>query len=126
MPWHAGSQELLQAREGHGLTNNQNAFLKRQRDTIVNYEVRANICDSVFGVIEFILIFLGSTLIYSYLVLLDSEVMSKIKLIVTMLILTRILLVMLASFAIYKGLKSELKKILITLGKDPNQVKTVP
>ena len=88
--------------------------------------MRANICDSVFGVIEFILIFLGSTLIYSYLVLLDSEVMSKIKLIVTMLILTRILLVMLASFAIYKGLKSELKKILITLGKDPNQVKTVP
>ena len=88
--------------------------------------MRANICDSVFSVIEFILIFLGSTLIYSYLVLLDSEVMSKIKLIVTMLILTRILLVMLASFAIHQGLRSELKKILITLGKDPNQVKTVP
>ena len=88
--------------------------------------MRANICDSVFSVIEFILIFFGSTLIYSYLVLLDSEVMSKIKLIVTMLILTRILLVMLASFAIHQGLRSELKKILITLGKDPNQVKTVP
>ena len=88
--------------------------------------MRANICDSVFGVIEFILIFLGSTLIYSYLVLLDSEVMSKIKLIVTMLILMRILFVMLASLAIYQGLKSELKKILITLGKDPTQVKTVP
>ena len=88
--------------------------------------MRANICDSVFSVIEFILIFFGSTLIYSYLVLLDSEVMSKIKLIVTMLILTRILLVTLASFAIHQGLRSELKKILITLGKDPNQVKTVP
>ena len=72
------------------------------------------------------LIFLGSTLIYSYLVLLDSDVLSKIKLIVTMLILARILLVLLASFAIHQGLRSELKKILITLGKDPNQVKTVP
>ena len=71
---------------------------------------------NAFDIFEYVMLFSTSVLVYSYLVILESETLANIKLIVALLILIRLFLVTMGSWAVYVGLRRELDRILAVLG----------
>ena len=92
---------------------------------VVDFSNRYDLCGKVFNCIEFSLSLLNSTLIWGYLAIFDFDISPNLRVTIIALILLKVLLCILASLAIYLGLRNELAKILKFLGIEMRKVKTV-
>ena len=82
-------------------------------------------CSKVTTVIDFSLSMLNSSIVWGYLAIFDFGLSPNLQFAIILLILIRVLLCVLASLAVYAGMKEELKKTLVHLGADIRMAKTV-
>ena len=92
---------------------------------VVDYNIRYETCGKVIAVIDFCLSLLNTTVVWGYLAIFDFNLSPNLRITIIVFILLRILLCILASLAIYSGMRKELGKTLVHLGTDIKTVKTV-
>ena len=79
---------------------------------MVDFSNRYDLCGKIMNVMEFGLSMLNSSLIWGYLAIFDFNVSPNLRVSIIALILLKALLCVLASLAVYVGLRAELAKIL--------------
>ena len=72
---------------------------------VVDFNIRYEICGKVTAVIDFGLSMFNTTVVWGYLATFDFDVSPNLRITIIVLILFRILLSLLASLAVYIGMK---------------------
>lgn len=92
---------------------------------MIGHSNRCVLCNKITKVFDFIISWLSTTATLGYIVLFDYDVSPNVYIAMIVFICLRFVFTILGSYAVFIGLKLELKKVLTQLGTDLTRVKTV-